>query len=85
MTTVERPELLPVPTAGRDRAAHVPASRSQMEARMVRHSIAPSRVAVLDLTDLDRATAVSGSDRAVAVGAILTGIAAAVGIAVGLV
>lgn len=54
------------------------------DTRPDRHSIAPGRVAVLDLARRRDTEAVSGADRAVALGAIVTGIAAAVGIALGL-
>ncbi|MGO1173275.1 MAG: hypothetical protein ACTHXO_05305 [Actinomycetaceae bacterium] len=75
-TTIERT----VPS--RDDAPRTPASPSEMEARMSRHSITPGRLAVLDLADYDGAA--TGRDRTVALGAIVTGLAAAIGLAVGL-
>ncbi|MGC5614739.1 hypothetical protein [Georgenia sp. Z1491] len=61
-----------------------PTTPADPATRPDRHSIPPGRVAVLDLARRRDTEAVSGADRAVAVGAIVTGIAAAVGIAVGI-
>ena len=70
---------------GRDVFPATHATRHEMEARIDRHAIAPGRVVILDLAQRDGSEPVSGTDRAVAVGAILTGVAAAIGLALGLV
>ena len=71
-------------TAGRDAAPAGIDTRTEMDARIARHAIAPGRVAVLDLVQNQGGSELTGTDRAVALGAVLTGVAAAIGLAVGL-